>query len=218
MWGRAAIGLAAGSTAAVLWYLFFWRYNRRQGEQVVAWIQAALAGTGQVVAVRWLGPALFQVALRLDTSLFQQPALMVRLVPRQMPLRWLRQWWRREPATITWQADLDIPPAFNLQVCHHRWSGRSRKRLVPDRGHWTFEPVAQLILTSRRSWQREVTAMMNALLSCREREVLSLSFHRTSPHFSAVIPLACLSPEGRAGANVFDTLRELAAGASASRR
>lgn len=60
--------------------------------------------------------------------------------------------------------------------------------------------------------------MMNALLSCRESEVLSLDFRRTSPHFFAVIPLGCISPEGRAGANVYETLRELAAGASTSRQ
>lgn len=60
--------------------------------------------------------------------------------------------------------------------------------------------------------------MMNALLSCRESEVLSLDFRRTSPHFFAVIPLGCISREGRAGANVYETLRELAAGASTSRQ
>ena len=59
--------------------------------------------------------------------------------------------------------------------------------------------------------------MMNALLSCREREVLSLEFRRSSPHLSATIALECISPEGRAGSNVFDTLKELAAGASVSR-
>jgi hypothetical protein len=217
MWGRTTICVAAGATAALIWYLFFRRYNRRQGEQVVAWIQTALAGMGEVVAVRWLGPAFFQVTARLDTTLFQQPALLVRLVPRQMPLLWLKQWWRREPATITWQADLDVPPAFNLQVGQHRWSGRSRRRLVPERARWTMEPVTPLILTSRRGWPREVNAMMNALLSCRKREVLSLAFRPTSPHFSATIPLECISPERGAGANVLDTLRELAAGASASR-
>jgi len=221
MWGRAAlylVYLVAGTAAMVAWYLFFRRYNRRQGEQVLAWIAATLDGSGEVMAVSWLGPSLLRVALRLDTSLFQRPALTVRLVPRQMPLEWLRHWWRGEPATITWQADLDIPPSFNLQAGQHRWCGRSRKRLVPDRARWTFEPVTPLILTSRRSWPREVTAMMSTLLSCREREVLSLGFRSTSPHFSAVIPLACISPEGRAGGNIYETLRELAAGASASRR
>jgi len=218
MWGRAAICIVAGAAAAVVWYLFFLRYNRRQGERVVARIQAALADTGQVVAVRWLGPSIFHVVLRLGTGLFQHPGLMVRLAPRQNPVRWLWQWWGHEPATVTFEADFDTPPGFNLQVGQHRWCGRSRKRLPPDSEHWEFERVTPLILTSRRSWQREVTGMMNALLSCRNREGLSLSFRPTSPHFSATIKLEGLSPEGRAGANVFDTLRELAAGASASRQ
>ncbi len=86
MWGRAAICVVAGAAAAVVWYLFFWRYNRRQGERAVARIQAALAGTGQVIAVRWLGPSIFQVALRLGTGLFQHPGLIVRLAPRQNPV------------------------------------------------------------------------------------------------------------------------------------
>jgi hypothetical protein len=201
----------------VAWYLFFRRYNRRQAANVAEWVQTALAGKGQVVAIRCLGPSIFHLALRLGSSLFQHPALMVRLLPRQNPLRWLRQSWRREPETITFEADLDITPSFNLQVRHHRWSGRTRKRFSPDAERWVLEPVTPLILTSRRSWRREVTGMMNALLSCRDREVLSLGFSRTSPHFSATIPLECISPEGRAGANVFDTLRDLAAGASASR-
>jgi hypothetical protein len=213
-----AICIVAGAAAVAAWYLFFLRYNRRQGERVVARIQAALAGKGQVGAVRWLGPSSFHVGLGLDTSLFEHPALLVRLTARENPLRWLQQGWRREPATITFEADLDVPPGFNLQVRQHRWSGRSRKRISADRAGWEFEQVTPLILTSRRRWQREVTAMMNTLLSCRDREVLSLSFRPTSPHFSATILLQCISPQGRAGSNVFDTLRELAAGASASRQ
>ncbi|MFZ3214067.1 MAG: hypothetical protein WA188_21365 [Terriglobales bacterium] len=208
--------MVAGAAAAVVWYLFFLRYNRRQGERAVARIQAALAGSGQVIAVRWLGPSIFQVALRLGTGLFQHPGLMVRLAPRQNPVGWLRQWWRRAPATVTFEADFYSPPGFNLQVGQHRWCGRTSKR-SPDSERWEFERVTPLILTSRQSWQREVTVMMNALLSCRSREVLSLGFCRTSPHFSATIKLEGFSVENRAGSNVFDTLRELAAGASASR-
>ena len=60
--GREQPSVWGWDDRALLWYLFFRRYNRRQGEQAVAWIQSALAGTGQVVAVRWLGPSIFQVA------------------------------------------------------------------------------------------------------------------------------------------------------------
>jgi len=218
MWGRMAICVAAGSAAVVVWYLFFLRYNRRQGALVVSRIRAALAGSGQVLAVRWLGSSTFHVALRLGTSLFRHPGVRVHLAPRTNPVRWLRQWWCRAPATVTFEADFEVPPGFNLQVGQHRWCGRSRKHLAPDSGQWEFEPVTPLILTSRPCWQREVTGMMNALLSRRDRDTLSLDFRSTSPHFSATIRLDAVPPEGSTGANVFDTLRELAAGASASRQ
>jgi hypothetical protein len=217
MWERSAIYLVAGAVTVLLWYLFFVRSNRHRADRVMEWVHAALAGKGQVVDIRWLGPSVFHVALRLSTNLFAHPALLVRLVPREMPLKWLRHWWHRQPATITFEADLDIPPSFNLQVRQHRWSGRSSRRISPDPDRWFLEHVTPLIMTSSQYWQREVTAMMNALLSCRNRELLSLGFRRSSPHFSATIPLKCISPEGRAGSNVFDMLRELAAGASASR-
>ena len=217
MWGKVAICIVAAASAIVAWFLFFRHFNRRHADRVVEWVQAAIAGKGQVIAVRWLGSSIFHVALRLGTSLFQHPALTVRLDPRQNPFRWLRQCWRRQPATITFEADLDVPPGFNLEVHQHRWSGRSSKRASPDPERWECERITPLILTSRPCWQREVANMMNALLSCREREVLSIGFRDSSPHFSATIALECISPEGRAGSNVFDTLRELAAGASASR-
>jgi len=217
MWGKMVIGVVAAAAAIVVWYLLLRRANRRHAAHVVDGIRAALAGKGEVVAVRWRSASLFQVVLRLGTSLFRHPALVVRLVPRENPLRWLRQWWRREPATITFEADFDSAPGFNLQVQQHRWSARSSKRISPGSEGWQFEQVTPLILTSSRTWQREVASMMNALLSCREREVLGVGFRRTSPHFSATIALECFSPEGRGGSNLFDTIRELAAGASAPR-
>jgi hypothetical protein len=217
MWGRAAIYLVAGATGVLLWYLAFAGSNRRQGVRVVAWIQAALAGKGQVVAVRWLGASVFHVALRMTTSVFQHPGVVVRLLPREMPLLWLLRLWRKEPPSLTFEADLDIPPGFNLRVHRHSWTGRTTRHFSPDPDRWECERVTPFIVTSCRSWRGEVTSMMNALLACRDREFLSLGFSPSSPHFSATVVLESISPDGGAGSNVFDMLRELAAGASASR-
>jgi len=217
MWGKVAIYVLAVTGAIIVWYFSFRRSNRRHADRVLDWIRAAVAGKGQVVAVRWLGASCFHVALRLGTSLFQHPALTVNMAPRQNPLKWLQQHWHGGAQTITFEADLDVAPGFNLEVHQHRWCGRSSKRSPTDLQSWEFEQITPLILTSRPCWEREVASMMNALLNCRERELLSLGFRNSSPHFSATIALEFISPEGRAGSNVFDTLRELAAGASASR-
>jgi hypothetical protein len=218
MWERAAIYPALIAAAAGVWYFFFCRYNRREGTRTVRWIDSALAGKGQIVAVHWLGAALCELKLRLDRGPFHRPKLTIRLSPRQMPVRWLRHRWRGDTATITWQADLDVPPAFDLEVGRHRWSARSRKRLLPKPTQWTFQPVTPLILTSRRNWPREVISMMNVLLSSVDCPMLSVGFRSSSPHFSAVIPLAWLSPDAGGGEIAFEMMRELAAEASASRR
>jgi hypothetical protein len=217
MWGMAAIYLVAGATGVLVWYLILARSNRQQRVRVVGWIQAALAGKGQVVAVRWLSASVFHVTVRMTTSVFRHPGLLVRLLPREMPLLWLLRRWRNQPATITFEADLDIPPGFNLRVHRHCWTGRTTKHFSPDPDRWECERVTPLIMTSRQSWHAEVTSMMNALLACRDREFLSLGFSRRSPHFSATVALESISPEEGAGSNVFDMLRELAAGASAPR-
>lgn len=217
MWGRAAIYLLAGATGFLVWHLILARSNRRHGVRVVGWIQAALGGKGQVVAVRWLSGSVFHVALRMTTSVFQHPGLIVHLLPREMPLLWLLRRWRKEPATVTFESDLDIPPGFNLSVHRHCWTGRTTKHFPADPDRWECERVTPFIMTSRRSWHGEVTGMMNALLACRNREFLSLAFSRRSPHFSATVALTSISPGEGAGSNIFDMLRELAVGASASR-
>jgi hypothetical protein len=42
-------------------------------------------------------------------------------------------------------------------------------------------------------------------------------FGRSTPHFSATIPLTTLQPDSNVETGVFDALKDLAAGASASR-
>ena len=59
--------------------------------------------------------------------------------------------------------------------------------------------------------------MMSALVASRDCDFLSVAFRRTTPHFSATVPLASLAPEAQTESDLFDVLRELAAGASTSR-
>jgi hypothetical protein len=80
-----------------------------------------------------------------------------------------------------------------------------------------MERLAPILITSRSDSHRDIANMMNALGTSRECDFLNVSFRRSSPHFSATVPLNTLAPEGQSGTAIFDALRELAAGASASR-
>ncbi len=206
-----------GAALALAWYFAAVAYQRRKAARLLGWLEKALAGHGQVIGVRWLRPSLFQAALRLRTSVFLHPLVSVRMKPREFPLNWIYAWWQGQPEVLVFEADLDSPPGFNLEVRSHRWCGRTARRLSTNPDDWNFEQTIPIVLTSRRRWEREVTSMMNALLGCRDREFLSLGFHRRSPHFTASILLDSISPQHGDASRLFESLRELAAGASTFR-
>lgn len=212
-----AIDLVAGAVLVFLWYYGFLRYNRRKSVQVLRWIEGAFAAHGQVVGVNWLAPSRFRVQMRLAPNLFRQPALVVQLYPREMPFNWLLSRMRKQQETLTFEADLDGAPAFNLEVHNHRWCGRTRRKFPSNPQHWKLEHSGPFVLTTRNDWQREITTMMGALVASRECDCLTVCFRRASPHFSVTVPLESISPQAQTDSDIFDVLRELATGASASR-
>ncbi len=212
------IDLVVGAVVVGVWYLWFSRQNRKRSLRILRWIESAFAGHGQLIGVHWVTSARFHVRLRLASNLFQRASLVIQLTPRELPLHWLYSRLKKRQETLTFEADLDCPPVFNLEVHNHRWCGRTHKKIPSDaQHHLSLEQVGPFVLTTRNDWQREITTMMTALVASRDCDFLTVSFRRTSPHFSATVPLDCLSPEAQAESDLFDVLRELAAGASASR-
>ncbi len=212
-----AIGLVVGALLVLIWYLWFARDNRRRGLRVRGWIERAFEGHGQVAAMEWLSNSSFQLRVRLWPNLFRKTSVQVQLLPRELPLSWLIARFRGRQETLTFQADLDFAPGFNLEVRNHRWCGRTRRRFPHNTENWSTERPGPFVITTRNDWQREITNMMHSLVASRECDCLTVSFNRTSPHFSATVPLESISPKGQSETNIFDVMRELAAGASASR-
>ena len=212
-----AIDVAAGALLATVWYLWFLHWNRSKGKEILGWIDRAFAKHGQVAAVRWEKPARFRVQLRMASAMFQNASLTIRLFPRQTLFGWLLSRTRHERETLTFQADLDSAPCFNLEVHNHRWSENKFRWTSAKVRAWSLQQAGPFVLTTRNDWQREVTAMMSALVASRECDCLSVSIRRTPPHFSATVPLATLAPNSPTHTAIFDVLRELASGASTAR-
>lgn len=210
------IYLAGGVALVVAWYLIFVRYNRARAVQVLRWIETSLGGHGHVTGIRWSTPSRFQVPVRLNTTVFRRPTILVEITPRELPFRWLLGWLRQRPETVTFEADLDCAPGFNLVVRNHRWWGRTSRKLSPDPKNWVFEQTAPLLFTTRQSQSGNTPAMLKALFRCREKEFLKLLFRRNSPHFSATLPLETVAAVGE-GENLFELLLEVASGASTTR-
>ena len=207
----------AGLIVVTGWYVCFVRYNRRKAADVILWIKTAFSGHAQILGVHWTSPSRFMVRLRLVPNIFQQSHIVVQLMPREFALNWLLSRIRKRQEIAIFEADLDVPPGFNLEVHNQRWCGRSRRHAKLDPVHSTVESIGPFVITSRRDWQREITSMVNALVASRDSDFQSVSFRRTSPHFSATVPLTSLAPQNRTGNNVFRVLRELADCAGASR-
>jgi hypothetical protein len=208
---------AAAAAGFLLWYLWFARRNRQRAAQALRWVEAAFAGHGHIAGLQWLSPSHLKVRLRLAPSLFRDPAVTVRLSPRELPLNWLLAWLRKRPETLTFEADLDASPTYNLEVHNHRWCGRTRKNLSPHAEDWVVEQTGPFVITTRSEWQQDITSMLHALVASRERDFLSVSFQSASPNFRATAPLRAISPGSQPEGEIFDVLRELALGAETSR-
>ncbi len=212
MLGTVLIEVAAGLALLAAWYLYFQRDNRKRSSEVVEWIRTAFAGHAHIRGIQWTTASRFHVRLELPPNLFPHAHVTVQFVARELPLNWLLSVLRRQSETLTFEADLDSPPGFNLEVHNRRWHGQTR-RLDAERA--VYEHCGPFVLTTRSEWQRDITVMMNALVASRDSDFLSVTFRKTSPHLSATVPLSSLAECG--GNGIFSVLRELADCASASR-
>ena len=209
----AAIYVALALAIMLAWYAACVHLNHRRSARILQWIAGALGGHGKVTGVRWQGAADFEARLRLlPNSWFQHASICVHLEPRQFPLRWLRARLRREPELITFEADLDSPPASHLEIHRHRWHARTRRNLMSAP---QSERRPAVVLATRADWEHEISNTIEWWHGDVQREFLSIRFQPASPHFSATLPLSALAPASTSRGEFIPALQELAGGTSA---
>jgi hypothetical protein len=204
----------------VIWYAGFIRYNRRRAGKVLRWVQEACLGKGRVVDLRWqASSSRLKATLNLSSRWFEDAHLTIRLMPRPLPVQWALSRWRQQQETLTFEANMGFPPGFHLDVIRHRWSGHSggknssAKESIRART-WTISRPGPVILTTKDDWPVELSPVVNALASWRDKDFLGVRFNSTSPHFTATVALEHLSDQKEASA-LLGLFRELAASSSA---
>ena len=211
-----AISLIAAATLCVTWYCVSVRRKRRKAREVLRWIQSSLTGRGHVVGISWISPSRFRVPLRLTCGVFQRAWVLVELNAQQTPVQWLFRKIKGSREVLQFQADLDCPPSFSLQMQNFRWFARSSKKSSIERPGWQFERLQSVMISTKPELQREIACTMTSLSKGDSGDFLEVSFQRQSPHFSATLPLESLAPGSPARGYVLDAMRELAGSAAFS--
>jgi hypothetical protein len=202
---------------SVLWYGWFVRYNRRRADNVLQWVQSACLGKGRVVDLRWhSSSSRLKATLHLSSRWFEEARLTIRLLPRPLPMHWALSRWRQQQETLTFEANMGFPPGFQLDVIRHRWSGHSGAESKTSKATrpWTITRPGPVILTTKEDWPVELSPVVNALASWRDKDFVGVRFNPTSPHFTATVALENLSDQ-KAAAALLGLFRELAASSSA---
>ena len=224
------IDVVVASTLLGLWYAWFIRYNRRRAADVLQWVQAACLGKGRVADLRWqASSSRLKATLHLSSRWFEDAHLTIRLLPRALPVQWAMSRWRQQQETLTFEANMGFPPGFHLDVIRHRWSGRTGAKDSGAKGSrtknsvskestrtraWTISRPGPVILTTKEDWPVELSPVVNALASWRDKDFVGVRFNSTSPHFTATVALENLSDQ-KAAAALLGLFRELAASSSA---
>jgi hypothetical protein len=211
-----SIFLIAAAALCVTWYCVSVRRKRRKAREVLRWIQSSLTGRGHVVGISWISPSRFRVPLRLTCGVFQRAWVLVELNAQQTPLQWLFSKIKGGREVLQFQADLDCPPSFSLQMQNFRWFARSSKKSSIERPGWQFERLPAVMISTKPELQREIACTMTSLSKGDSGDFLEVNFQRRSPHFSATLPLESLAPGSPARSYVLDAMRELAGSAAFS--
>lgn len=201
----------------VLWHYLLGRYNRRRGIAALRWVEAACSGKGGIVEARWRDTSRLQARLGFSGHWLENARVTVRLLPRALPLQWLLSLWRKQQETVTFEADLDYAPAFQLEIFRHLWLTHKDSSIVKPSRKWTISRPGPVILTTRTHWAQELTPVVNTLMSTRGHTLMSVRIRPKSPHLAATVALDALSDK-QAAAAFLGVVHDLAVGASASRQ
>jgi hypothetical protein len=218
------IDVVGALALCLLWYAWFVRYNRRRAGNVLQWVQAACLGKGRVADLRWqASSSRLKATLHLSSRWFDDARLTIRLLPRPLPVQWALSRWRQQQETLTFEANMGFPPGFHLDVIRHRWSGYSGPKKsvgkkvsagLSDSRAWTISRPGPVILTTKEDWPVELSPVVNALASWRDKDFVGVRFNSSAPHFTATVALENLSDQ-QAAASLLGLFRELAASSSA---
>jgi hypothetical protein len=211
-----AIAALCAIAVDVAWFLVFSRFNRRKGILVLRWVEAACATRGRVLDTKWLSKSCLQAHVSFAAQWFENARVTIKLLPRPILIQWMVCLWRRQRETVTFEADLDDTPTFHLEISRHRWLTQKPKEISSPTRNWTLSRPGPVVLTTRTEWTHELTPVVNTLMTSRGHNLLTVRFRPDSPNLSATIPLDALSDEETTAA-FLSVLRDLAAGASASR-
>jgi len=211
------IGVVAAIVLVGFWYFYFAGYNRRKGMKALRWVEAACITRARILEAEWIGTSRLRARLRFADRWFDNANVTIRLLPRPMPVRWLLGYCRKQKETLTFEADLDYVPGMRLEVLRHRWLTHCGRRVTRSSQTWSVSRPGPVVLTTSAQWQRELPPIANTLMTSRGHNLLSVRFRPESPHLAATIDLEALSGED-AAAGFLGVLRDLAAGASASRQ
>ncbi len=214
------IDVVVGLALSFLWYAWFVHYNRRRAGNVLQWVQAACLGKGRIANLRWqASSSRLKATLHLSSRWFEDAHLTIRLLPRPFPVQWALSRWRQQQETLTFEANMGFRPGFHLDVIRHRWSGHSGAKGAGPKDStgtraWTITRPGPVILTTKEDWPVELSPVVNALASWRDKDFVGVRFNTTSPHFTATVALENLS-DRRSAAALLGLIRELAASSSA---
>lgn len=218
MWRNFGFDFLIGTLLVMGWYYIGLRLNRRRSMKVVYWIDEAIKGTARIAGLEWLSPSHFTVRLRFPEHHFKRAQIHVRLTPWELPLRWLLSRIHKAQETMTFEADLASPPAFNMQVQGQRWVGKTRsKKNAQNLENYQLERLGPFVITTRPDWDPNIVNAMDTLSSSAPCDFLQVSFNPETPNFTATLPLELVQPGSEYRATIFDTMRELAIGESQSR-
>ena len=98
-------------------------------------------------------------------------------------MHWLIHKINSPQEVITFQADLDAPPAFSLQMQNFRWFARSSSKTEIENAGWQFERLPSVMITTKPEYPKRNRRHYDVIEQRRQRRFPGSKLSTQLPKF-----------------------------------
>lgn len=174
-----------------VWYLVGSIINRRRGVDTYRWLRDGLQRFGKISEAKWIGSSASGARMVIDKpqAPFRRIETIFLMNSREIMPLWLFNLLRGKSDELVLKANLRKTPAYQMEIAHQGKLNMEKIKEQAGAASLQRDQISGFEIVSWGKTQAETEQIPETLLAGYSRELISLSYRRSSPHLIVRIRL-----------------------------